>query len=583
VASNIYIRISISKMIIINILPIILISSSLLLLFLSIFIILTNISYIIEWELYANLAYRIKLDLILEWRTILYSSIVIFISSIVLKFSNQYIKNDKNNLRFTYIVLLFVASINLLIFIPNIICLLIGWDGLGITSFILVIYYNNSRSLRSGILTIITNRLGDTFLLIAITAILDNGDWLLIYTINNKSYILQSLGITIAAITKRAQLPFSRWLPAAIAAPTPVSALVHSSTLVTAGIFILYRFNNLILSRIVTQKILIITGISTILISRVTALYENDIKKIIALSTLSQLGLITISLGLNMYKLIFFHILTHALFKALLFISAGCLISINNHNQDIRLYGQFHKLSPIVSTSILIARRAIIGISFIAGFYSKHIIIEWSQTLLTGTIIYIFLLTAIILTSIYTIRFIFHTLITPSIQQRIYSHSNYNNYNYPLLIISLTRIIMGRSIQWIIPLMPRQLRINENSIHHNINYCIILIIIISTLWSINYYLISKNTIILNKSILSLLYTTPISTQILIKPYIIISLQLYKYLDQAWLEIPTANTKFLINKLRININISCPQSIQIIIINTVIRINLTIFSLLIYKY
>jgi len=119
VASNIYIRISISKMIIINILPIILISSSLLLLFLSIFIILTNISYIIEWELYANLAYRIKLDLILEWRTILYSSIVIFISSIVLKFSNQYIKNDKNNLRFTYIVLLFVASINLLILWVN--------------------------------------------------------------------------------------------------------------------------------------------------------------------------------------------------------------------------------------------------------------------------------------------------------------------------------------------------------------------------------------------------------------------------------------------------------------------------------
>jgi len=116
---QIYIRISISKMIIINILPIILISSSLLLLFLSIFIILINISYIIEWELYANLAYRIKLDLILEWRTILYSSIVIFISSIVLKFSNQYIKNDKNNLRFTYIVLLFVASINLLILWVN--------------------------------------------------------------------------------------------------------------------------------------------------------------------------------------------------------------------------------------------------------------------------------------------------------------------------------------------------------------------------------------------------------------------------------------------------------------------------------
>nr|CAD7857575.1 ND5 CDS [Olavius algarvensis] len=566
-----------------NILPMMLMSSSLLLLFLSMFIMLTNMSYIIEWELYANLAYSMKLDLMLEWSTILYSSIVIFISSMVLKFSNQYMKNDKNNLRFTYIVLLFVASMNLLIFIPNMICLLIGWDGLGITSFILVIYYNNSRSLSSGMLTIMTNRLGDTFLLMAITAMLDNGDWLLIYTMNNKSYMLQSLGITMAAMTKSAQLPFSSWLPAAMAAPTPVSALVHSSTLVTAGIFILYRFNNLILNSMVTQKILIITGISTMLMSSVTALYENDMKKIIALSTLSQLGLMTMSLGLNMYKLMFFHMLTHALFKALLFISAGCLISMNNHNQDMRLYGQFHKLSPMVSTSMLIASSAMIGMSFMAGFYSKHMIMEWSQTLLTGTMMYMFLLTAIMLTSMYTMRFIFHTLMTPSMQQSMYSHSNYNNYNYPLLMMSLTSIMMGSSIQWIMPLMPSQLSINENSIHHNMNYCIILIIIMSTLWSMNYYLMSKNTIMLNKSILSLLYTTPMSTQMLIKPYMIISLQLYKYLDQAWLEMPTANTKFLMNKLSINMNMSCPQSIQMMIMNTVMSMNLTIFSLLIYKY
>nr|CAD7857588.1 ND5 CDS [Olavius algarvensis] len=566
-----------------NILPMMLMSSSLLLLFLSMFIMLTNMSYIIEWELYANLAYSMKLDLMLEWSTILYSSIVIFISSMVLKFSNQYMKNDKNNLRFTYIVLLFVASMNLLIFIPNMICLLIGWDGLGITSFILVIYYNNSRSLSSGMLTIMTNRLGDTFLLMAITAMLDNGDWLLIYTMNNKSYMLQSLGITMAAMTKSAQLPFSSWLPAAMAAPTPVSALVHSSTLVTAGIFILYRFNNLILSSMVTQKILIITGISTMLMSSVTALYENDMKKIIALSTLSQLGLMTMSLGLNMYKLMFFHMLTHALFKALLFISAGCLISMNNHNQDMRLYGQFHKLSPMVSTSMLIASSAMIGMSFMAGFYSKHMIMEWSQTLLTGTMMYMFLLTAIMLTSMYTMRFIFHTLMTPSMQQSMYSHSNYNNYNYPLLMMSLTSIMTGSSIQWIMPLMPSQLSINENSIHHNMNYCIILIIIMSTLWSMNYYLMSKNTIMLNKSILSLLYTTPMSTQMLIKPYMIISLQLYKYLDQAWLEMPTANTKFLMNKLSINMNMSCPQSIQMMIMSTVVSMNLTIFSLLIYKY
>ena len=121
--------------------------------------------------------------------------------------------------------------------------------------------------------------------------------------------------------------------------------------------------------------------------------------------------------------------------------------------------------------------------------------------------------------SIYTIRFIIHTLIIPSMQQRIYSHSNYNNYSCPLLIISLTRIIAGRLIQWIIPLMPAKLRISENSIHHYINYYIIIIIFITIFWSSNYYIINKNKVILNKFILSLSFTTPISTQILIKPYI----------------------------------------------------------------
>jgi len=180
----------------------------------------------------------------------------------------------------------------------------------------------------------------------------------------------------IAATTKRAQIPFSRWLPAAIAAPTPVSALVHSSTLVTAGIFILYRFNYIISSSTTVQTTLTIIGLLTALTIRIRAIYENDIKKIIALSTLRQLGLITLSISFNIPILTFFHISTHAIFKALLFITAGCLIINNNHNQDLRIYGQYSYTRPVITSSILISLTAIVGVPSISGYYSKHLIIE---------------------------------------------------------------------------------------------------------------------------------------------------------------------------------------------------------------
>ena len=153
-----------------------------------------------------------------------------------------------------------------------------------------------------------------------------------------------------------------------MAAPTPVSALVHSSTLVTAGIFLLYRFHNIILIYKPIQLALIIRGISTTLLAGIRGIYENDIKKIIALSTLSQLGIITICLGAKLHELAYFHIVTHAIFKALLFIAAGCLISINDHNQDLRIYGKYLYISPITRSAITIASIALIGLPFIAGY-----------------------------------------------------------------------------------------------------------------------------------------------------------------------------------------------------------------------
>jgi len=518
-----------------NTLPIICYFISITLFTLSIIIININLTYIISWEIYNLFSSSITFDIIIEWNSIIYSSIIMFISGNVLKFSKHYIYYDYNYNRFTYILLLFILSINILVFIPNILCLLIGWDGLGITSFILIIYYNNPRSLGAGILTILINRLGDTFLLMAIISTLRTRNWLPINQIINNRLTIQFLGITLAALTKSAQLPYSRWLPAAIAAPTPVSALVHSSTLVTAGIFLLYRFNIIIYTSIYIQLILSITGILTILIARLRAIIENDIKKIIALSTLSHLGLITLCLGLTIFKLAILHIICHAIFKALLFITAGCLISINNHNQDLRLYNQFSYTSPITSYSSIISCITIIGIPFITGYYSKHAIIGWSISPNINIIIYLLIIVSIFFTSFYSYRFMILTIITPSIQNPIYYYRSSKNNNYPILFISLIRITIASILQWLIPIIPIRQPINYNIQFTVINYIsiIAIIILLFIIKNKNKYKIYK--CLKNIFFLSLRFSTQLLTELLPIKSLNISLKLYKHLDQRWLE------------------------------------------------
>lgn len=181
------------------------------------------------------------------------------------------------------------------------------------------------------------------------------------------------LGIIIlAAITKRAQIPFSAWLPAAMAAPTPVSALVHSSTLVTAGVYLLVRFNYLLS----LNWYVFFIGVLTIFMSGLGANYENDLKKIIALSTLRQLGLIMMSLGLGFYELAFFHLITHAIFKSLLFLCAGVFIHSIGDTQDIRILGGLIISCPVTSFYFIGASIALCGFPFLSGFYSRDIILE---------------------------------------------------------------------------------------------------------------------------------------------------------------------------------------------------------------
>ena len=332
---------------------------------------------IIEWEVIKISSSVIYLTFIIDSMSLYFIRLVRLVSGSVMIFRSSYIMSEKFFSRFIFLVFMFIISIFLLILSPNIISLLLGWDGLGVTSYLLVIFYQRNKSYNAGILTALTNRLGDVGLLVSISLIVYLGSWTYLYiNINNRTYsqILVYL-IIISACTKSAQIPFSAWLPAAMAAPTPVSALVHSSTLVTAGVYLLIRIN-LIIIEINISKFLRILGMLTIIIAGITAIVEIDIKKVIALSTLRQLGIIIIILGMGNPVLSFFHLISHAFFKAILFICAGLTIHRIKDYQDIRKMG-FNYININLSVSIIIiANIRLCGLPFLRGFYSKDIIIE---------------------------------------------------------------------------------------------------------------------------------------------------------------------------------------------------------------
>lgn len=332
--------------------------------------------YLLEWTLIDYLPVDINIAFVFDWVGIRFSSLVLFISASVLWFASRYIEGDVYLRRFIWLVLLFVGSINLLVYIPNLIAILLGWDGLGLVRFLLVIYYQNYKSFSAGILTVLINRIGDVILLLRIGWFLVQGHWN-IFTCFDFSYsFVLIICVIIAAITKRAQIPFSSWLPAAMAAPTPVSALVHSSTLVTAGVFLLIRFFSFLSGYNWFFYLMLFISVITIFIAGLRANIERDLKKIIALSTLSQLGVIIFRLGIGLPLLALFHLFTHALFKALLFLCAGSIIHACQHAQDLRFVGNLRVQMPVAVSCLNVANLALCGSPFLAGFYSKDIILE---------------------------------------------------------------------------------------------------------------------------------------------------------------------------------------------------------------
>nr|QWB85814.1 NADH dehydrogenase subunit 5 [Distenia gracilis] len=380
--------------------------------FLSLNFLILDYSLIVEYDLLSLNSVSLIMTILLDWMSLMFTSFVLFISSMVIYYSEEYMGEDLYIKRFILLVVLFVCSMMLMIISPNLISILLGWDGLGLVSYCLVIYYQNVKSFSAGMLTALSNRVGDVALLMSIAWMVNYGSWSFIYYLEfmkeDFSMVLISMLVVLAAFTKSAQIPFSSWLPAAMAAPTPVSSLVHSSTLVTAGVYLLIRFNYALSDTLMIVGLLF--SCLTMFMSGLGANFEYDLKKIIALSTLSQLGLMLSILFIGDYKLAFFHLLIHALFKALLFMCAGNIIHLMGNYQDIRCMGSLMMNLPVTCCFFNVCNFSLCGLPFLSGFYSKDLIVEFMSMQSLNLLIYALFYLSIGLTVSYTFRLSYYSL-----------------------------------------------------------------------------------------------------------------------------------------------------------------------------
>nr|AHI16923.1 NADH dehydrogenase subunit 5 [Actias artemis aliena] len=419
-----------------------------------IYFIMNDLVYFFEWEIITLNSVSVVMSILLDWMSLLFMMFVCLISSVVIYYSKSYMQSELNLDRFIILVLLFVFSMILLIISPNMISILLGWDGLGLVSYCLVIYYQNLKSYNAGMLTALTNRIGDVFILMVISWMLNYGSWNYIFYMEfmKNDLIMEVIGVMIilAAMTKSAQIPFSSWLPAAMAAPTPVSALVHSSTLVTAGVYLLIRFNMLLVDMFFF-KILLMLSILTMFMAGISANYEFDLKKIIALSTLSQLGLMMSILSMGFPNLAFFHLLTHAMFKALLFMCAGVIIHMMNDIQDIRYMGGVSIYIPLTSLCLNISNMALCGIPFLAGFYSKDLVLEMVSFSNLNFLVFFFYYISTGLTMFYTFRLLMYTMVMDFNLMAIY---NLYDEDFVMLksmmVLLFMSVISGSMLSWMI-------------------------------------------------------------------------------------------------------------------------------------
>lgn len=367
------------------------------------------------------------LSLSFSYTSCFFSFCLLIIYIAIFLFSLNYFGVNADFARFSLIFLSFVVSMLLLINHSRVFLLFIGWDGLGLRSYFLVAYYINWSSINGAIVTVLSNRFGDFCLLWFFSLVFGTGIYL--------SWMIPFL-LILGLSTKSAQFPFRRWLPLAIAAPTPVSSLVHRRTLVTAGYYLMFCYYNFLTD---SSFLFFITflGTVTIFLSGLSSLFENDLKKVIALSTLSQMGFLVISLGLGLPILSFLHIISHAFFKSCIFIQVGMLIFLSFSSQESRAFRRLCVGNPALSFLLVTCTLRLCGQLFLRGFFRKEPVLLMSSSSSLGVLLMCIIIIGVMFTFLYRTRILFGVVSPSPIRVKISLKIDFLFFSIPLWFLGL--------------------------------------------------------------------------------------------------------------------------------------------------
>ena len=381
---------------------------------------------------------------------------VLIVSSLVHVYSIGYMSHDPHNQRFFSYLSLFTFMMIILVTADNLLLMFVGWEGVGICSYLLVsFWFTRIAANQSSMSAFLTNRVGDCLLTIGMFATLwsfGNIDYTTIFSLtpymNENIITIIGICLLIGAMAKSSQIGLHIWLPQAMEGPTPVSALIHAATMVTAGVYLLMRCSPLIEYSSTVLILCLWTGAITTVFSSLIGLFQQDIKKVIAYSTMSQLGMMVIAIGLSSYNIALFHLINHAFYKGLLFLGAGAVIHAVSDNQDFRKYGGLRSFLPLTYSVMLIASLSLVAIPFMTGFYSKDFILEsaYGQYYFSSTVIYFIATIGAMFTTLYSVKVLYLTFLTnpngPLINYK-QVHESDIYMSLPLIILALFSIFFG--------------------------------------------------------------------------------------------------------------------------------------------
>ncbi|MCY1660345.1 NADH-quinone oxidoreductase subunit L [Chryseobacterium sp. SL1] len=380
--------------------------------------------------------------------------IITGIGSLIHLYSIGYMSHDKGFYKFFTYLNLFIFSMLLLVMGSNYLILFIGWEGVGLCSYLLIgFWYTNEEYGKAARKAFIMNRIGDLALLIGIFMLASQTnavDYLTIkenagkFELDGTVIIFITTSLFIGATGKSAQVPLYTWLPDAMAGPTPVSALIHAATMVTAGIYLVVRSNFLFTLAPTVQGVILFIGFLTAALAGFYALRQNDIKKVLAYSTVSQLGFMFIALGLGAYTTAMFHVMTHAFFKALLFLGAGSVIHAMSNEQDMRFMGGLKKYIPITHATFLIGTLAISGFPLLSGMISKDEILVAAFAKNPVYWVILFVLAAVTATYMFRLYYLtFHGEFRGTEEQKHHLHESPSNMTLPLIVLAVLSVLGG--------------------------------------------------------------------------------------------------------------------------------------------